>query len=302
MSDQNQPPPKKPAGASTRAPDKRQSRPVSGALSSGSSGPSGRGSGAGKKSAPPSGRRPPGKAAASGGPPVSRGAGGKAAVKAKNAQRPADKGAQVDQDSLGQVILRNEYYRDGYRTLLKLAILEAIVILGLIFTILFVVHVHQPENRYFATTEDGRLMPMVALSEPNLSTPALMSWVAQATTEVMTFNFNDYRRRLQEASRNFTRSGWESFTEALQQSRIIEVVERNDQVLTAAPQGAPVLQSQGLYLGRYQWIVQIPMVLTYQAGSKTRSDSLLVTVVVVRVPRLESANGVGIEQWIASPR
>ncbi len=207
-----------------------------------------------------------------------------------------------DMSRLNRVMIRNEFYRDGYRTILKLALLQTVVILGLIGAMFFVIHVHQPENRYFATTEDGRLVPMVALSQPNLSTPALMSWVAQASTEVMTFGFNDYRRRLQEASRNFTRRGWESFTTALQNSRIIEMVEANQQVLTAAPQGAPILQSEGIVRGRYQWTVQLPMILTYQSGSKTRNDRLLVTLVVVRVSRLESPNGVGIEQWIAVPR
>ena len=176
------------------------------------------------------------------------------------------------------------------------------MIVGLLGAMYFVIHVHQPKNRYFATTEDGRLVPMVALSEPNLSSPALMSWSAQAATEVMTFGFNDYRRRLQEASRNFTRRGWESFTEALQKSRILVTVEANQQVVTAAPTGAPIIESEGLVRGRYQWVVQIPMVLTYQSGASTRSDSLLVTLVIVRVPRLESANGIGIEQWIAVPR
>jgi intracellular multiplication protein IcmL len=204
--------------------------------------------------------------------------------------------------NLAKVVIRNEFYRDGYRSILKLAVFQSMIILGLVGLMFYVVHVHQPENRYFATTEDGRLVPMIALTEPNLSTPALMSWVAQASTEVMTFGFNDYRRRLQEASRNFTRKGWESFTEALQRSRIIETVETNQQVVTSAPQGAPILQSEGVVGGRYQWIIQIPMVLSYQSGSKTRSDSLLVTVVVVRLPRLESPNGIGIEQWIAVPR
>lgn len=208
----------------------------------------------------------------------------------------------AEQGRLGVVMVRNEFYRDGYRSILKLAVFQSVIIMGLIGVIFFVIHIHQPENRYFATTEDGRLIPMVALNQPNLSTPALMSWVAQASTEVMTFGFNDYRRRLQQASKNFTRRGWESFTQALQRSRIIEMVESNQQVVTAAPQGAPVLESEGLVQGRYQWVVQIPMVLTYQSGSKTRTDSILVTVVVVRVPRLESANGVGIEQWIAVPR
>lgn len=203
---------------------------------------------------------------------------------------------------LGAVVVRNEFYRDGYRSLLRLAFIQSLVILGLLGANYFVIHIHQPENRYFATTEDGRLIPMLALNQPNLSAPALMSWVAQASTEVMTFGFNDYRRRLQESSRNFTRRGWESFTQALQASRLIEAVESNQQVVTAAPQGAPILESEGLVNGRYQWIIQIPMVLSFQSGAKTRSDNLLITVVVVRVPRLESPNGVGIEQWIAVPR
>lgn len=222
----------------------------------------------------------------------------------KKKQPPVTENADAPQDAggLGQVIVRNEFYRDGYRSLLRLAMIQGIVILGLIGAMYFVIQVHQPENRYFATTEDGRLIPMVALNEPNLSTPALLSWVAQASTEVMTFGFNDYRRRLQESSRNFTRRGWESFTTALQKSRIIEMVEANQQVITAAPQGAPILESEGLVGGRYQWIIQLPLVLTYQSGARTKNESLLVTVVVVRVPRLESANGVGIEQWIAVPR
>lgn len=217
------------------------------------------------------------------------------------AEAPAEKISPETLKGLGSVVVRNQYYRDGYRALLKLALLQGVVIVGLIFAIFFVIHTNQPENRYFATTEDGRLVPMIALNQPNLSAPALMSWVAQSSTEVMTFGFNDYRRRLQESSRNFTRRGWESFTQALQRSRIIEMVEANQQVLSAAPRGAPVLLSEGLVNGRYQWTVQLPLVVTYISGSQQRQDKLLVTVVVVRVPRLESPNGVGIEQWIAVP-
>ena len=206
-----------------------------------------------------------------------------------------------DMSMLGRVILRNEFYRDSYRLALRVAVIQSFIIVGLILVMFYVVHVHQPENRYFATTEDGRLIPMVSLTQPNLSTPALMSWVAQASTEVMTFGFNDYRRRLQEASRHFTSRGWESFTTALQKARIIESIEENTQVVTAAPRGAPVLQSQGVIDGTYQWVVQIPLVLTYESGSRQRNDNWLVTLVVVRVPRLESPNGVGIAQWVAVP-
>ncbi|MEM6811367.1 MAG: type IVB secretion system apparatus protein IcmL/DotI [Pseudomonadota bacterium] len=212
-----------------------------------------------------------------------------------------DKAESTDLSGLGKVILRNEYYRDGYRLALKVAVVQSFIIVGLIAAMFFVINVHQPENRYFATTEDGRLIPMVSLTQPNLSNPALMSWVAQASTEVMTFGFNDYRRRLQEASRNFTRRGWESFTTALQQARIIDTIEENSQVMSSAPRGAPVLQSEGVVNGQYQWVIQIPLVITFQSGSKVRSTEWIVTLVVVRVPRLESPNGVGIAQWIAIP-
>ena len=78
------------------------------------------------------------------------------------------------------------------------------------------------------------------------------------------------------------------------------MMEANQQVLSSAPRGAPILRSQGLVAGRWQWVVEIPLALTYQSGANAQNSGLVVTVVVVRVPRLESANGVGIEQWIAT--
>lgn len=222
----------------------------------------------------------------------------KKAPKIDNSPAPAS--ANEDMSGLATVVVRNDFYRDGYRTMLRLTVLLSGIILLLIGAMYYVIHAHQPVDRYFATTEDGRLIPMVSLDQPNLSTPALMSWVAQAGTEVMTFGFNDYRRRLQESSRNFTRSGWESFTKALQSARTIETVEVNQQVVTATPRGAPILQAEGLVNGRYQWTVQLPLILTFQSGSKSQTERYMVTLVVVRVPRLESPNGIGIEQWLAT--
>lgn len=201
--------------------------------------------------------------------------------------------------ALGRVVVRNEFYRDGYRTLLRVAFLEGIAIIGLIAVIVVIVNAYQPENRYFATTEDGRVVPMVSLSEPNLSRPAVLSWTAQAATETLTFGFHDYRRRLQESSRHFTREGWGSFVKALQDSGMIESVEQNRQVLTATPRAAPTILSEGVLNGIYQWQVELPMMVTYQYGQQQRNMSMNVRLIVVRVPKLESPNGLGIEQWVA---
>ncbi len=201
---------------------------------------------------------------------------------------------------LGNVVIRNQFYRDGYRTLVKIALFQTVAVLSLIATFIIFLNIYTPTRTYFATTEDGRVVPMIPLSQANLSRPALLSWAAQAASETMTFGFHDYRRRLQESSRHFTRRGWGSFTKALQDSGMIETVNENRQVLTAIPRSAPTILAEGLMPnGVYRWEVEMPMQVTYELGQTKRSDSMNIRLVIVRVPKLESANGVGIEQWIA---
>jgi intracellular multiplication protein IcmL len=219
---------------------------------------------------------------------------------AAGAPRPASSQSDANAATpLGRVVVRNEFYRDGYRTLLRVAFIEAVAIVGLIIAIVAIVNAYQPENRYFATTEDGRVVPMVPLSDPNLSRAAVLSWAAQSAAETYTFGFSDYRRRLQESSRHFTRKGWASFVKALQDSGQIEAVEKNRQIYSATLRSAPTVLSEGLVRGVYQWQIELPMLITVDLGSGQKSMSMNIQLIVVRVPRLESPNGLGIEQWVA---
>lgn len=158
------------------------------------------------------------------------------------------------------------------------------------------------ESKYFASTADGRIIPLTPLGESGVTTPVLLNWASEAIAETMTFGFNDYKRRLQGSSRYFSKKGWASFTTALERARILEMVEANQQVVSAAAQGAPVLVSEGVKDGVYTWNVQVPTVLTYQSGARTRSDRLLVTLVIKRSSLPENDKGLAIEQWLAVPR
>jgi intracellular multiplication protein IcmL len=229
----------------------------------------------------------------------------KPAAPARSKARPSKEGPKPSetggaQGPLMTVVVRNEFYRDGFRNMLRIAVAEAFIIVGLIICFIAYMNASRPQDHYFATTADGRIMQLVPLERPNMGTSALMSWVAQSATEVMTFGFQDYQRRLQTSSRHFTRHGWETFTSALQKSRIIESVEASRQVVTAQPRSAPVLIQEGIFNGRYRWVVDLPLAVTYQSGSNVRTDNLSVRLVIDRVPSLENPNGVGIEQWIAT--
>ncbi|MBU6475819.1 MAG: DotI/IcmL family type IV secretion protein, partial [Alphaproteobacteria bacterium] len=94
--------------------------------------------------------------------------------------------------------------------------------------------------------------------------------------------------------------GWETFASALQQSRIIESIVALNQVVSAVPRSAPILTQEGVFRGKYRWIVQLPLAVTYQSGTNGRTDDMNVTLVIDRVPSLENPSGVGIEQWIAT--
>lgn len=200
---------------------------------------------------------------------------------------------------LEAVVTRNVYYRDGYRNLVKIAIIQSMAIVALIVALTVTIMSSRPQDRFFATTSDGRLIRMIALNEPNMNDAALVSWAARAASDVMTFGFHDYQRRLQEASSYFTRRGWQSFTEALERSRLMEGVTKAQRVVTAAPKSAPVIIQQGLVDGIYRWIVELPLIVTYQSGTAQQSDTVNVQLVIVRVSTLDSPSGVGIQQWIA---
>lgn len=208
--------------------------------------------------------------------------------------------APSQRDGLLTVLNRNEFYRDSYRYLVIIALGEAVAVILLIFAILTISGTYQPKDRYFATTAEGRLIPMVPLDEPYVDKAKVVAWANTAATEIMTFGFHDYRQRLSYVgAKYFTEDGWASFTKALEKSRIIEAIEGSQQVVTAAPAAAGVVIKEGLENNVYTWVLQLPMIITYTAGTKTQSTRTVLTLRIVRVPTLKNPEGIGIQQWIA---
>lgn len=201
---------------------------------------------------------------------------------------------------LVSVVTRNEFYRDGFRRLIYIALAQALALIAVLVAFSLFISLKENRDRYFATTADGRIMQLLPLDRPNMETAALMSWVAQASSEVMTFGYSDYQRRLQQSSRHFTHHGWETFTSALQTSRILDGILASKQVLRASLTSAPTLMQEGVIGGKYRWMVKLPLQVVYEGLSTSRRDNLSVTLVIERVPSLENPSGVGIEQWIAT--
>jgi len=203
-------------------------------------------------------------------------------------------------DAIQSVLSRYEFYRDRYRWVVYALLAQSIAMIIAVVTINYLAR-QDPEPRYFATRSDGALIRLIPLKEPMLTRSAVLSWAGRAATSAFTFDFVNFRQQFQDAAQAFTPEGWRSFLKALEDSRNLEAVKERKLVVTAALQGAPVLLTEGVVNGRYQWRIEMPIVVAYQSGSDSQRQSLLVVVTVSRVPVLEFPEGIGITQFVGRP-
>lgn len=203
------------------------------------------------------------------------------------------------ESALEVVQMRKNFYRDSYRRVVT--VLLFMVLANLILAaIIYYLATNQPEPKYFATSEDGRITPIYPLSAPMVSDSALLQWANQAAVAAYTYNFATYRKELQDASEYFTPEGWNDFETALQSSRNLETVINKKLVVTAVATGAPVILDRGILNGHYSWKVQMPLLVTYESASTTIQQPILVTMLITRVSTLNVPKGIAIAQFVAS--
>jgi intracellular multiplication protein IcmL len=202
-------------------------------------------------------------------------------------------------DALEVVKLKRNFYRDSYRLVVVALLVALLIIAGLVGTVYYQL-THKPTPQYFATTSDGKLIPMIPMDQPNLSDHSLLLWVENAVTSLYTFDFLNFRQTFQSDSQYFTKAGWSAYLDQLQASRNMDAVQSKKLTVRAVPSGAPVILSQANIDGVYSWRVQIPILVTYESLSETFNQSLLVTLVIRRLSTLSSKYGIGISQFVAA--
>ena len=72
-------------------------------------------------------------------------------------------------------------------------------------------------------------------------------------------------------------------------------------IVSAVATKAPVILQKGLLNGVYAWRVQMPLLVTYQSANEFSQQNNVVTILISRVPTLNSPRGIGIAQFIVGP-
>lgn len=201
-------------------------------------------------------------------------------------------------DAVATILNRNAFYRDGYRLLLRISLIQLAVIVLLIMSIVGLSMTMKAKPVYFATTSDGRIINIVPLNEQYLSPAQVIAWTASTAQNVMRFGYHDFRDRLQQVSNNFTATGWDSFNKALKDAHFIDAIQARKLVVTMEINAAPEIQSAFVRNGVYTWYVQFPVTIKFDGDQPPQPINTTLRLQIVRVSTLQNPDGISIEQWV----
>lgn len=201
--------------------------------------------------------------------------------------------------ALEAVGLRNEFYRDKFRamaTSMPLLVIALLVSLALNV----VLATRKPVDRYFAVDGAGRIVPIRSLTEPYVTDAYLSTWVTEKVTSAYSMDPQNYRRQVAALEPYFTPEGYEEFVNSLKSSGTIDQMLQHLLVSTGVPAGAPVVVGRGEANGVFFWKVQLPVLVEYRSSTKSAQKRRIVEVTVVRRQTIESPDGIGIAQFVAT--
>jgi len=184
---------------------------------------------------------------------------------------------------------------DKIRYILRI---QSILLLVLSLVLIAVAFTKEEKVLYLAANDKADPKVILSMIMPNHTDQAILSWIGSAASDILNFGFHNVQQRLYENQRYFTDKGWESFSAAIERSKIVEKIVEKQQVLTAAPVGAPVITNVKEGIAGPEWTVQIPFTITVLSGKQTQAQRRILSVVIVRVHPSKNLSGLGINNWI----
>ncbi|MDF2940585.1 MAG: hypothetical protein K0R66_1227 [Gammaproteobacteria bacterium] len=198
-------------------------------------------------------------------------------------------------NSLELVKLRSDFYKNNFRHMIWVLLISLFLNLILACTLIFTSH-QTPKSYYFATTSDGRLIPVIPLVQPNMSDTAVTSWVSNNLPQIYALDFVHYRSQLQDMQGLFTEFGWQQFMQA--SAGFLGNIVNQRLVVSATLTNVPIVVQKGLINGVYSWQVQVPLLISTQEGGQESTQNVIVRLIVQRVNNIASQQLLGISQIV----
>ncbi len=196
---------------------------------------------------------------------------------------------------LRRVLRRHEFYRDSYRQLMWITLVSLLFNIILMLAVVVFAGGH---GRWFfyASTQDGQLLPLQESNSPNLTDAAVLSWVNRVVPQIYTLNFLNYQQTLMQQEQYFTIAGWGSFLRSF--APTISQIQKGQYDVHAAPSDVPMVTEKGVFQGRQMWQVQIPLLVSYQHGTDEAIQNVVWTLLLQQQDNTKSPQLLAITQVV----
>lgn len=209
----------------------------------------------------------------------------------------------MKKDAVVLVFSRNTFYK-RLHYLALVAFLLAVLVIIVLGSVLYFLSKNPPRPLYFATDSVGRLIPIIPVDKPNMSTDDVIAWATNAVQKAYSYDYVNYRSQLQNAQKYFTNYGWSNYMTALTASNNLPALNTRRQIVIMQVVPPVKVITQGILGGAYAWKFQMQALVTYWEPPYDEKDKnlnpLTVSVIVQRQEILKSDEGLGIVQLVAS--
>jgi intracellular multiplication protein IcmL len=204
-------------------------------------------------------------------------------------------------DALVLVFSRNSFYKRLYYLALAVFALSLGILIFLIVIIYYLLQ-NPVHPVYFATDNVGRLIQIVPVNTPNMTTEEVTNWAIEAVEAINSYDYINYRAQLQSAQKYFTPYGWGKYMTALTASNNLLGLTNRKQIQMAQVIDRPKILAQGILAGSYAWKYQMQVLITYSEppyDNKSKfSNAWVAEVIVQRQPVLQGYKGLGVVQLV----
>ncbi len=129
----------------------------------------------------------------------------------------------------------------------------------------------------------------IPLEDQHRSADEIGEWLMVVIAESFAFDSRDFGKNINEVSRYYIPAAYDQYTAFLEQAGFKDVIEKNDLRLHSFVQDAPFLLNKGSLEGRYRWLFEVPVMLSYlerrakgYAGKEPSNRQIVITVQIGR--------------------
>lgn len=161
-----------------------------------------------------------------------------------------------------------------------------------------------PPPRFIQLTADGRVLPMIPLTEPNAESGEVIRFAVDSVKWINTYDYVNWRDQIQAQSDRFSSKGWRSYMDGLEASSTLAAVREKRMVVTSNAIGRSYIDKEGKLdgSGPYMWVAKVPVEIRYLPAedneSSRNTQKGVVTAYVKRVPVEVSSRGYVIEAYL----